>query len=129
MNSSPQRPKLSTKTLDYVLVKGQREGDPTYASEIVFRLTHARGSSPLWPSLGARFEELSKMTGPEARQGDIARAVEQMADEAVADLINDRRILDWQSRAERVDTNTVHLEVKWRDTKGTLNTRRLNITV
>lgn len=131
-NQAPRRPLLDGRTGgDYVMVKGQRADDATYASEVIFCLTHERGSSPVFPDMGARFHELTKITSAAARQGDVLRQVELMADEAVAHLTTSRKILEWLATAtlERVDA--VLLRVQWRERSrpGELLVRTLRVQI
>lgn len=122
----PARPLLGEKSKDWTLFKGRLVDDETHASTVQFLLDHQRGTAAAFPNVGSRYHTIKKILP------NTPREVEIMTMEALAPLINPRKITNVVATAETVTVGVqsyVKLVVSFSDAKGKVNPITKYLTV
>ena len=106
-----RRRKIDPETGDYVLEKGRPAEDDTAASAVYLALATPRGSMPIMPRFGSRFDEVRKIVD------DTPRLVEQMAHEALSHLVEGGSIRKLSASAT-VEGSYISIDVSYVDRAG-----------
>lgn len=120
--SSPRRRAVNPATRDWTLVKGERVGDASYVSSVIFLITLQYNSSPVLPGLGSKFHLINKITP------DLSARCKKEVERCLLPLTGNRKISDVETTVTVVE-QSVSIAVTWRDRQGDRKEQKFTFTV
>lgn len=111
---------MSAATRDHVIEKGERKGDDTYSSTVLFLVLLKYNTCPVLPGMGSKFHLIDKLTD------DAPTRCEKEMERCLRPLTADRRISELVTTA-KLQGEAMEIDAAWKDSKGRPGFRKFTL--